>query len=97
MTLILCGKHASANERAAEAAPLADERGSSHLKAFAMTYQSYVTALTGNALKAVQAISSAIAAWRAIGSTVGLTFLLPYLAHAHAELGNFDHAGGRNY
>jgi len=60
-------------------------------------YQSYVAALTGNALKAVQAISSAIAAWRAIGSTVGLTFLLPYLAHAHAELGNFDHAGGRNY
>ena len=26
MTLILCGKHASANERAAEAAPPADER-----------------------------------------------------------------------
>jgi hypothetical protein len=57
-----------------------------------MTYQSYVMALTDNALNAVQAISSGIATWRSIGSTSGLPFSLRYLARAHSELGNFDDA-----
>jgi class 3 adenylate cyclase/predicted ATPase len=92
LTLILCGKHASANERLVEAVALADERGSSFGRAWAMTYQSYVMALTDNALNAVQAISSGIATWRSIGSTSGLPFSLRYLARAHSELGNFDDA-----
>jgi class 3 adenylate cyclase/predicted ATPase len=89
VTLILCGKYASANERAAEAVALADERGSSFVKLFAMMNQ---TCIPADASNAVQAISSGIAAWRSMGSTVALPLYQPYLARAHAELGNFKDA-----
>jgi predicted ATPase len=88
MTLILCGKHASANAQTAEAVALTEEKGS-FWKSVATMFQGCVMGLTGNASNAVRLMSSGIAAWRSTGSTVALPFVLPYLAHAHAELGQF--------
>jgi predicted ATPase len=91
-TLILCGKCASANSRTDEAQALAEEKGALYWKASTILNRGCIMTLTGNASNAVQAMSSGITSWRSIGSTVGIPFILPYLARAHAELGQFDDA-----
>jgi class 3 adenylate cyclase/predicted ATPase len=91
-TLVLGGKYASANERTAEAVALMEEKGAPIWKPAATMLQGCVMTLTGNASKALQAMRSGIAAWRSVGSTMALPFVLSYLARAHAELGHFDDA-----
>jgi predicted ATPase len=57
-----------------------------------MLYQGIGSALTGNAVDAVQKISSAINVYRSMESTLRLPEFLWYLAKAHAQLGQMDDA-----
>jgi predicted ATPase len=54
-----------------------------------------VFALTSQASKAVQTLTSAITGWRATGATLWSPFQLTCLAKAHAELGQFEDAWRR--
>ena len=48
--------------------------------------------MTGNALNAVQMITSGVTAYRSMRATVWLPLILPYLARAYADLGQFEDA-----
>jgi predicted ATPase len=71
---------------------LADEKGALLWKAAGLRNQSWLFALTGKASDAVQMFHAANTAWRKSGSTLWMPLYLPYLARAHAELGQFDDA-----
>jgi predicted ATPase len=68
---------------------LAEEKGASFWKAFVIVFQGWLLALTGNASKAVQMITSGVAALRSTGATLWLPLYLSFLARAHAEVGQF--------
>ena len=92
LTHIYCGNYAAANAQADEVVALADEKGALLWKAFGMTNQGWLLALTGKASNAVQMITSGITAWRSTGATVWMPLYLSFLARAYAELGQFDDA-----
>jgi class 3 adenylate cyclase/predicted ATPase len=89
---IQCGNYAVANAEADELVALANEKGALFWKAQGMSKQGCILALTGKAAEAVQMITSGIAVWRSTGSTAWMPLYLAYLARAHAELGQFEHA-----
>ena len=91
-THILCGNYAAANAEADELAALADEKGALLWKAFGMSMQGCLVALTGKASDAVQMITSGITALRSTGATLWMPLWLSHLARAYAELGQFDDA-----
>ena len=91
-TNILCRNYSAAKALLAEVVPLADKKGALYWKALGMANEGCVSALTGNAACATQVIKSGITAYRSTGATVYAPFHLPYLASAHAELGQFDEA-----
>jgi predicted ATPase len=84
-----CGNYASANALFDELAALAEEKGTLFWKAFGVMNQGCVRALTGQPSDAVRMITSG---WQSTGATMWMPFFLSYLAHAHAELGNFEDA-----
>ena len=88
----LCGNCAAAAAQAQELVALAEEKGALLWKAGGMMNQGCVLALTGRASDATEMLISGIAAWRTTGATVWMPFLLPHLARAHAELGQFEAA-----
>jgi predicted ATPase len=92
LTLIHCGKYAAVNAQADEIIALADQKGSPLWKTSGMLIQGCVLALAGNSLDAVHMLTAGIAAWRSTGATLWIPFYLPYMAKAHAELGQFDDA-----
>ena len=71
---------------------LADEKRAPQWKAIGLMHQGDVFALTGKPAEAVQTLTSGITAYRSTGATVVLPWNLSNLAHAHAELGQFDDA-----
>ncbi|WP_375778600.1 AAA family ATPase [Bradyrhizobium sp. ma5] len=81
-----------ATTQADELFALADEKGTSFWKAWGMMNRGSLLVLSGEAVDAVQMITSGIAAFRPTGSTLWMPFYLSYLARAHAELGRFDEA-----
>jgi predicted ATPase len=86
------GNFIRANELADELVALADEKKAVLWQAGAVTFQGCVSVLTCNPTAAVNLISSGATAWRSTGSTLWLPFYLPFLAIAHAELGQLDDA-----
>jgi class 3 adenylate cyclase/predicted ATPase len=90
--LIHCGYYAAANALLDEHVALAEEKGALFWKAFVIVFQGWLLLLTGNASKAVQMITSGIAALRSTGATLWLPLYLSFLARAHAELDQFDEA-----
>jgi class 3 adenylate cyclase len=76
-----------------EAAILADERGTLLWKAYGMLHQGCVLALTGKSSKAVQIITSGVAAYGSTGATLWMPFYLSHLAKAYADLDQFGDAG----
>ena len=88
----LCGNRAAAAAQAQELVALAEEKGSLFWKAYGMVSQGCVLALTGRASDATEMLISGMAAIRTTGATVWMPFLLPHLARAHAELGQFEAA-----
>jgi class 3 adenylate cyclase/predicted ATPase len=92
LTTILCGNYATATTQSDELVALADEKGALIWKAQGMLGQGRVLAMTGKASDAIQKLTSGITAYRSTGATVGVTWQLPFLAWAHAQLGQFDDA-----
>jgi predicted ATPase len=90
-TVVQCGDYATANIQADELVALADEKGALVWKATVMIFQGLLFALTGKASDAVQLITSGITERRPV-ATIFMPLFLPYLARAHAELGQFDDA-----
>ncbi len=90
--LILCRNYSRAATFAQELYALADAKDAPFWRVNGSLYQGALFALTGDAAKAVQMITSGITAMRAIGFTFGLPRWLSYLAIAHAELGQIDDA-----
>jgi predicted ATPase len=91
---IFCGNYAAANTDADELIALADEKGTLFWKAAGMLHRGVLFASTGNASKAIQMITSAIAARRSTGPAIyNHPWNLSQLAKVHADLGQFDEAG----
>ncbi len=91
-TYIQCGNYAAAKAEADEAVALADEKGTVLWKAFGTMNQGCVLALSGNALDAVQTITSGLAAFRSTGATMWMPLYLSYLTGAYAALVKLDDA-----
>ena len=89
MTHAHCGNYLLATALLDELVALADEKGALHWKASGKALQGCVLALAGKASDAVHLITSGIAAWRSIGSTLLVPAYLSYLTRAYAELGQF--------
>ena len=89
---IYCGNYAAASKQADEIVTFATQKGVGFWKAFGMLSQGVGSALVGNASEAVQKITSAINAYRSMGSTLFLPEYLGHLANAHAQLGQIDDA-----
>jgi predicted ATPase len=87
-----CGNYATANVQSDEAIALADEKGASFWKAWAMMNQGGVSVLTGKASDAVTTLTSATTIWRSTEATAHVPLSLTYLTRAYAELGQFDDA-----
>ena len=89
-TFVQCGDYAMSNIQADELVALADEKGASVWKATVMIFRGLLFALTGKASDAIPLITSGITDRRP--ATIFIPLFLPYLARAHAELGQFDDA-----
>jgi predicted ATPase len=92
VTHIYCGNYATANAHADEVVASADEKGASFWKAFGMSMQGCLLALTGKASDAVQKMTCGIAAFRSTGQTLWMPLVLSYLTRAYADVGQFDEA-----
>jgi class 3 adenylate cyclase/predicted ATPase len=82
----LIGDDAAAAANAQELIALAEVKGSAWWTAMAMMQQGAL-AVTGKASDAIQILSAGIAAWRSTGATLATPTFLPFLAMAHAALG----------
>jgi class 3 adenylate cyclase/predicted ATPase len=88
----LCGDRASAAAQAQELIALAGEKGSLFWKANGLMNQGMLLTLTGGVSDAIECLISGITARRTTGATLLMPFYLPYLARAHAELGQLEEA-----
>ena len=89
---MLCGDHAAANAEADELVALADEKAALLWKAFGMSMQGCLRALTVKASDAVHMITSGITALRSTGGTLWMPLWLSHLTRAYADLGRFNEA-----
>jgi len=87
-----CGNYHAANEHLKELAALAEEKGAPFRKAEGVLRRGYILTLTG-AAKAVETVTAGIDLWRSAGSTIFAPEQEFMLAIAHADSGQFDHAG----
>jgi predicted ATPase len=92
---ILCGNYKKADLQADELIALADEKGALTWKIGGMFVRGRILGLTGRASDAVQMITAALNAQRPTGGTLGEPGFLTILAHAYAQLGQFNNAGCR--
>ena len=91
-THILCGNYAAAEERTEKIVALAAEKSAFLWKAFGVSLQGCLLALTDKPADAVNRITAGIAAFRSTGATCFLPLYLAFLARANAALGNSDDA-----
>jgi tetratricopeptide (TPR) repeat protein len=87
-----CGNYEAVNAHADALFTLADEKSALFWKTCGVLARGGAFALKGSDAKAVETISSGIAAWRATGSIMWLPLYLSHLATAYAGLGQFDEA-----
>ena len=92
---MLCGNYAGAVADTLELLVLSEEKGASFWKASGTMSKGSVLALTGRASDATEMLITGISAFRTGGASVFLPMYLPHLAHAHAELGQFEEAWRR--
>ena len=88
----LCGNLTAASARAQELVALAEEKGFSFWQADSMINQGVVLAAAGGAPNAIGIMIAGMTARRATGATFWMPLYLPYLARAHAGLGQFEEA-----
>jgi tetratricopeptide (TPR) repeat protein len=84
------GNYEEANSFDHELMALAEETDAPFWKGAGIAYQGRLFLLTGNPSAAVEAIASAITAWRSTGATQGLPWA--FLARAYAMSDQFDNA-----
>ena len=89
---IYCGNYETAMALVQELLPLAQEKGAAYWTAFGLINQGCLWALTGSVSNGVSTLSSGIAAWRSTGANIWTPFFVSRLAHAYAELGDFQEA-----
>jgi class 3 adenylate cyclase/predicted ATPase len=89
---IYCGNYGAATTLVQELLPLAQEKGAAYWTAFGTINQGCIWALTGGVSNAIGMLTSGIAAWRSTGANLWLPFFLSRLAHAYAEVGQFEEA-----
>ena len=87
-----CRDYAAAHAKVDELFALADEKGSLFWKTVGMLGKGQLAVQTGKASNAIHVPDSAYRALRSTGSTIWMPLNLSLLAHAHAELGQFDDA-----
>jgi class 3 adenylate cyclase/predicted ATPase len=87
-----CGNYASAKAQLDELLALADEKNAQFWKALGATYQGCVLALTGKAAEAIGTIKPGLAAIQLMRVSNTVPYYLSALAHAHAELSQFNDA-----
>jgi class 3 adenylate cyclase len=88
----LCGNLTAASAQAEELVALSEEKGFSFWQADAIINQGIVLAAAGRALNAIEILIAGMTARRITGATFWMPLYLPYLARAHAELGQFEEA-----
>jgi predicted ATPase len=86
------GNDGAAEGSLREAIALAEETGGSYWKVLGAAYLGCVLTLRDSAAKAIEAITSVLADYRASGATQLLPSIFSYLAVAHADLAQFDEA-----
>jgi class 3 adenylate cyclase/predicted ATPase len=89
---LYCGKYAAAQVLVDELISTADETGGWFWKVGGLATRGWFFEFTGQPRDAIEVSSSAIAAWRAMGSKVSIPSLMANLAKAHADLNEFDEA-----
>ena len=89
---IYSGYYAAAGKHADEIVTFATQKGVGFWKALGMLSRGVGSALVGNASDTAQKITSAINAYRSMGSTVFLPEYLSHLANAHAQASQVDDA-----
>jgi predicted ATPase len=89
---IYCGNYETAMALVQELLPLAKEKRAAYWTAFGLINQGCLWALTGSVSNGVSTLSSGIAAWRSTGANIWTPFFVSRLAHAYAELGDFQGA-----
>jgi class 3 adenylate cyclase/predicted ATPase len=92
MTHFCCGNYTTARAEADELVTLASEKGSTMWKAFGVSRQGFLAAMTDKAPDAVQIITSSIDTAQSTGSTLWTPLNLSQLARAYAAIGKFDDA-----
>ena len=88
----VCGNPLAAKACADELVALAEVKSTPYLKAFGMMHQGSVLSVTGKSSEATPLITSGITLLRSTGSTNWIPTFLPYLAIAHAKLGQLEDA-----
>jgi tetratricopeptide (TPR) repeat protein len=90
---IFSGNYTAANAALDEVRALADEKGASAWKTAEIVGRGRLMALTGKPSEAIRLLTGVTdAAQRSTGTTLNHSFNMFCLAHAHAELGQFDEA-----
>ena len=89
---IYCGNYQAAMALVQELLPLAQEKRAAYWTAFGLINQGCLWTLTGSRSSGVSTLSAGIAAWRSTGANIWTPFFVSRLAHAYAELGDFQEA-----
>jgi predicted ATPase len=92
LTLIFRGDYATAKAVVDELVALANEKGTLIWKASGLSLQGILLALSGKPADAIPMIVSGRSIYESTGATWGVSWRLPYLSGAYAELGQFDDA-----
>jgi predicted ATPase len=91
-THIFCGNYATATALVNEVTALADEKGSSIVKAIVTLVQAEILALNDNASAALQSNIDGLNTLRLTGQTIFIPIYLSWLARTYAKLGKCDDA-----
>jgi predicted ATPase len=89
---VLCGRYGPADALGDELVALAAEKGTPFWKTIGMMFRGCVLALVGRAANAIALITSGLAAYRSMGSTLMVPFYSLCLARAYADVGQFEDA-----
>jgi class 3 adenylate cyclase/predicted ATPase len=95
LAYVFSGNRANASARIRELIDLSEEKDALLWKATGTAIQGYLLALSGDALEAVDMMTSGITAFRSTGARLYTPFWLLYLARVYADLGKFDAAWRR--